>query len=74
VSARTARQKQPTVREALATFSADEIVDLDCRTFSEVEAAGIEPASADAPDRASTSVVWALISPGGRFPDDLPTG
>ena len=39
-----------------------------------MEAAGIEPASADAPDRASTSVVWALISPGGRFPDDLPTG
>jgi hypothetical protein len=39
-----------------------------------VEAAGIEPASADAPDKASTSVVWALISPGGRFPDDLPTG
>jgi hypothetical protein len=39
-----------------------------------VEAAGIEPASADAPDRASTSVVWAFVSPGGRFPDDLPTG
>ena len=39
-----------------------------------MEAAGIEPASADAPDKASTSVVWALISPGGRFPDDLPTG
>ena len=38
-----------------------------------MEAAGIEPASADAPDRASTSVVCALISPGGRFADDLPT-
>ena len=39
-----------------------------------VEAAGIEPASADAPDRASTSVVCAFVSPGGRFADDLPTG
>ena len=39
-----------------------------------VEAAGIEPASAVAPDRASTSVVCALISPGGRFAADLPTG
>jgi len=39
-----------------------------------VEAAGIEPASADAPDRTSTSVVCALDSPGGRFADDLPTG
>jgi hypothetical protein len=39
-----------------------------------MEAAGIEPASADAPDRTSTSVVCALDSPGGRFADDLPTG
>ncbi len=40
----------------------------------EMEAAGIEPASAVAPNRASTSVVHALISPGGRFVNDLPTG
>jgi hypothetical protein len=39
-----------------------------------VEAAGIEPASAAAPDRISTSVVRAFVSPGGRFTDDLPTG
>ena len=39
-----------------------------------MEAAGIEPASAVAPIRASTSVVCGLISPGGRFADDLPTG
>ena len=39
-----------------------------------MEAAGIEPASAAAPVRASTSVVCGLISPGGRFADDLPTG
>jgi hypothetical protein len=38
-----------------------------------MEAAGIEPASAVAPDRISTSVVRALRSPGGRFADDLPT-
>jgi predicted methyltransferase len=31
-----------------------------------VEAAGIEPASADAPDRTSTSVVRALASTAGR--------
>ncbi len=39
-----------------------------------MEAAGIEPASAVAPNRASTSVVHALISPGGRFVNNLPTG
>jgi hypothetical protein len=39
-----------------------------------VEAAGIEPASADAPERASTSLSCALISPAGRFAGDLPTG
>jgi hypothetical protein len=39
-----------------------------------VEAAGIEPASAVAPVGASTSVVCAFVSPGGRFADDLPTG
>ncbi len=44
------------------------------RLGQKVEAAGIEPASADAPDKASTSVVCALVSPGGRFADDLPTG
>ena len=32
-----------------------------------MEAAGIEPASADAPVKASTSVVRAWISPGGRW-------
>ncbi len=39
-----------------------------------MEAAGIEPASAVAPNRASTSVVRACISPAGRFTDDPPTG
>ena len=39
-----------------------------------VEAGGIEPPSAVAPNRTSTSVVCGLISPGGRFADDLPTG
>jgi hypothetical protein len=39
-----------------------------------VEAAGIEPASADAPDRASTSVVPDSDSPAGRFRDDTPDG
>jgi hypothetical protein len=38
-----------------------------------MEAAGIEPASAVAPVRTSTSVVCGLISLGGRFADDLPT-
>jgi len=51
---------------AVADFSASEVIDA-------MEAAGIEPASADAPDRTSTSVVCALVSPGGRFADDLPT-
>jgi site-specific DNA recombinase len=45
-----------------------------CATSEKVEAAGIEPASADAPDRTSTSVVCASPSPAGRFADDLPTG
>jgi hypothetical protein len=39
-----------------------------------MEAAGIEPASADAPGRASTSLVRRLRSPGGRLTDDLPPG
>src|SRR5579859_5567461 len=39
-----------------------------------MEAGGIEPPSVVAPSRASTSVVCGLISPGGRFADDLPTG
>ena len=39
-----------------------------------VEAAGIEPASADAPDRASTSVGRPLDSPGGWCATDLPPG
>ena len=39
-----------------------------------MEAAGIEPASAVAPDRASTSVVRASSHPPGRFANDLPTG
>ena len=39
-----------------------------------VEAAGIEPASADAPGRASTSVVPDSDSPAGRFRDDTPDG
>ena len=39
-----------------------------------MEAAGIEPASAIAPVRASTSLACALLSPGGRFAGDLPTG
>src|SRR5712691_12915807 len=37
-----------------------------CRNDNKVEAAGIEPASADAPVRASTSVVRALDSTAGR--------
>ena len=41
---------------------------------AEMEAGGIEPPSAAAPVRASTSVVCDLISPGGRCADDLPTG
>jgi ribosomal protein S12 methylthiotransferase accessory factor YcaO len=39
-----------------------------------MEAAGIEPASADAPDRTSTSVVCASLSPSGWFADDPPAG
>ena len=39
-----------------------------------VEAAGIEPASAAAPDRASTSVVCALHSPADRFADRSTVG
>ena len=39
-----------------------------------MEAAGIEPASADAPERASTSVVPDSVSPAGRFRDDTPDG
>ena len=39
-----------------------------------MEAAGIEPASADAPERASTSVVPDSDSPAGRFRDDTPDG
>jgi integrase len=39
-----------------------------------MEAAGIEPASTDAPGRASTSVVRALLSPVGRLADCLPPG
>src|SRR5205085_12479573 len=39
-----------------------------------VEAAGIEPASADAPARASTSLGSRLLSPAGRWAADLPTG
>jgi hypothetical protein len=39
-----------------------------------MEAGGIEPPSAVAPNRTSTSVVCDLISPGGRCADDLPTG
>ena len=39
-----------------------------------MEAAGIEPASAVAPVRASTSLACALLSPGGRFAGDLPPG
>ena len=45
-----------------------------CRHFNPLEAAGIEPASADAPERASTSVVPDSISPAGRFRDDTPDG
>ncbi len=47
-------------------------IDPGKQTF--MEAAGIEPASAVAPNRASTSVVRALVLPGGRFANDLPTG
>jgi hypothetical protein len=54
---------------------------LNCNRFSrqipisrEMEAAGIEPASADAPVRASTSVGCPLLSPAGRCAADLPTG
>jgi hypothetical protein len=45
-----------------------------CAMSEKVEAAGIEPASADAPERASTSLSCDLHSPGGRFTGDLPTG
>jgi hypothetical protein len=38
-----------------------------------VEAAGIEPASAEAPNRASTSVSRLLISSGGLTPGGLPS-
>ena len=58
-------------RAALAAFARRHFGPIQSQ---KVEAAGIEPASADAPDKASTSVVCALISPGGRFADDLPTG
>ena len=44
------------------------------QAFIAVEAAGIEPASADAPERASTSVVPDSDSPAGRFRDDTPDG
>ncbi len=44
------------------------------RLSQKMEAAGIEPASAVAPSRASTSVACGLFSPGGRFAGDLPTG
>jgi len=37
-----------------------------------VEAAGIEPASADAPEWASTSLGRPLHSPGGRLATYLP--
>ena len=43
-----------------------------CRRARRVEAAGIEPASADAPVRASTSLGRPLDSPGGRCATDLP--
>ena len=39
-----------------------------------VEAAGIEPASAIAPRRASTSLGCRCVSPGGRLAADQPTG
>ena len=39
-----------------------------------MEAAGIEPASAAAPDRASTGVAHPLISPGRPVVSDLPPG
>jgi hypothetical protein len=39
-----------------------------------MEAGGIEPPSAVAPNRTSTSVVCDLVSPGGRCADNLPTG
>jgi hypothetical protein len=39
-----------------------------------MEAAGIEPASADAPARASTSLGSRLLSRAGRWAADLPTG
>ena len=41
-------------------------------TEPKMEAAGIEPASADAPVRASTSLGRPLDSPGGRCATDLP--
>ena len=44
------------------------------RLPADMEAAGIEPASADAPVRASTSLGCPLISPAGRCAADLPSG
>jgi hypothetical protein len=40
---------------------------------SVMEAAGIEPASADAPVKASTSFSHDCVSPGGRLVGGLPT-
>jgi site-specific DNA recombinase len=59
-------------REILPTYRV--VTPAVCAMSEKVEAAGIEPASADAPERASTSLSCALISPAGRFAGDLPTG
>ena len=45
-----------------------------CATSEKVEAAGIEPASAVAPGRASTGIACAFASPAGRLAGGLPTG
>ena len=62
---RRGRKRRPTER---STGSATA-----CRS-RKVEAAGIEPASATAPHRASTSLGCPLLSPDGRLTADLPPG
>src|SRR6187551_2732766 len=57
----TWRQPSSSFRRARATCSNP------LRYLRKVEAAGIEPASADAPERASTSLSCDSISPAGRL-------
>ncbi len=56
--------------EILPTYR---VVPAVCAMSEKVEAAGIEPASADVPVRASTSIGRRLVSRAGRLATDLPT-